>query len=231
MTKRTHRLVLALALSGLCCGAWAQSGANDGSGADADYHHDAYGPAGMDGHGYRNQELDEHDGHQHHHCHHGWKHHGPQAWGHGERGEQGPLWGGLALLRDFHKLDLSEAQHAQLHGILVTAHEQLIKQHEHMGVQRPADTAALEALANPGDPNYANALQTAKKLATERIQQRSDFELKLYNVLTPAQKTQLTKLIAERQAERAEWAAHHERGEHDEHGDRDHGDHSPPMTH
>jgi Spy/CpxP family protein refolding chaperone len=65
----------------------------------------------------------------------------------------------------------------------------------------------MMALANPGDPNYAAAVQAAKKRAADRIQRDSDLKLQLYNVLTPDQKTQWSKLVANwkaRMAQRAE---------------------------
>jgi len=54
----------------------------------------------------------------------------------------------------------------------------------------------MAVLMNPGDPNYAAAVQAAKKRAADRIQRVSDLKLQLYNVLTPDQKSQLSRSIA-----------------------------------
>jgi Spy/CpxP family protein refolding chaperone len=110
------------------------------------------------------------------------------------------MMGGPGLLGSFRGLDLTPAQREQVHTILSTAREQHAN-------KRPAGGPDMMALANPGDPNYASALQAAKKRATDRIQERSDLQMKLYNVLTPQQKTQLTKTLAERKAKMAQWKA------------------------
>jgi Spy/CpxP family protein refolding chaperone len=52
------------------------------------------------------------------------------------------------------------------------------------------------ALMNPGDPNYAAAVQSAKKRAADRIQHMSDLKQQLYNVLTAEQKSEVQKRIA-----------------------------------
>jgi Spy/CpxP family protein refolding chaperone len=102
----------------------------------------------------------------------------------------------VRLLR---KLGLSADQKAQVQGILADA--QAARQKN--AAERQAARAQMAALANPGDPNYAAALETAKTRAAEAIQKRSDLQVSLYNVLTPQQKAQLTQLIAERRAQRA----------------------------
>jgi Spy/CpxP family protein refolding chaperone len=60
------------------------------------------------------------------------------------------------------------------------------------------------ALSNPGDPNYAQALQQLKSRAAERVQQAitraSETEQKLYGVLTTEQKAQLPKVLSEQRA-------------------------------
>jgi len=103
-------------------------------------------------------------------------------------------------MRSFRGLDLTPAQREQVHTILSSAHEQ-------HGKMRPAGAPDMMALANPGDPNYSTAVQAAKKRAADRIQAGSDLQLKLYNVLTPQQKTQLTKSLAERKAKMQQWKA------------------------
>ena len=106
---------------------------------------------------------------------------------------------GQHFLRLFRKLGLSADQKAQVQSILADA--QAARQKN--ATDRQAARAQMAALANPGDPNYAAAVQTAKTRAAEAIQKRSDLQVSLYNVLTPQQKAQLTQLIAERRAQRS----------------------------
>jgi Spy/CpxP family protein refolding chaperone len=103
------------------------------------------------------------------------------------------------LLRSFHELNLSAAQQQQLHTILSNARQQF-------QAQRPAGSPDMAALINPGDPNYAAAVQAAKKRAADRIQRLSDLKLQIYNVLTPDQKAQLSKRIADWKARMAQHA-------------------------
>jgi Spy/CpxP family protein refolding chaperone len=112
------------------------------------------------------------------------------------------MMGGRFLMGSFRGLDLTPAQREQVHTVLSTARQQ----HEN---KRPGAAGGpdMMALANPGDPNYATALQAAKKRAADRIQEFSELQQKLYNVLTPQQKTQLTKNVAERKAKMAQWKA------------------------
>jgi Spy/CpxP family protein refolding chaperone len=119
-------------------------------------------------------------------------------------GGEGMAGGGL--LHSFHELNLSAAQKQQLHDILSKTREQF-------EARKPGGAPDMLALANPGDPNYAAAVQAAKKRAADRIQKASDLKLQLYNVLTPDQKAQLSKQMAawkarmaERMAQRADGA-------------------------
>jgi Spy/CpxP family protein refolding chaperone len=125
---------------------------------------------------------------------------GPHRW-HGHRG--GMLVG--MTLRATKQLGLTAEQQASIKTILSAAH-----------AQRQATMAAgqggpvdLTALANPGDPNYATALQSAKTFAASRIQQESELQGQIYNVLTASQKAQLPAVIAamkaKMQARRAAW--------------------------
>jgi Spy/CpxP family protein refolding chaperone len=116
-------------------------------------------------------------------------------------GPAGPA-SGLALVRSFHALNLSEAQQQQVHDILAKAQQARQAAIQAMRANGPGNLAAL---ANPGDPNYATAVQAAKKRATDRIQQASDLHQQLYGVLTAEQKLQLSKLIADRKARLAQW--------------------------
>jgi hypothetical protein len=68
-------------------------------------------------------------------------------------------------------------------------------------------------LGNPGDANYATALQSAKTLAATRIQNESELQGQIYNVLTAQQKAQLPTVLASMKAQaaqrRAAWEQKH----------------------
>ena len=131
----------------------------------------------------------------------------------------GHMWhrhhgGGLLVgmtLRATKQLNLTADQQASIKTILTTARAQA-KAARASG-QAPVDMAVL---GNPGDPNYATALQSAKSLAGTRIQNESELQSQIYNVLTPAQKTQLPTVLATMKAQaqqrRAVWEQRHATG-------------------
>ena len=180
MKNGIQRLILALALTGLGGSVLAQAPP-----APPPSPPEASGAGPSEAH----ERMDRgwHGRHHHHH----WRHHrhrwgeGPLGWrGHGE----GPV-GGLALLRSLRTLNLSEAQQQQVHTILDNARTQ------RAGKIPLAPTDRL-VLANPGDPGYASAVQAAKARAAERIQNQSDLNQQLYQVLSADQKAQLSKTLA-----------------------------------
>ena len=118
--------------------------------------------------------------HHHHHCEDGWR---------GRMMGEGRMMGGGAFMLT-RGLNLSEAQKQQIHTILATARQNAIRDSKAGGM---ADRLAL---MNPGDPNYAAAIQTATKRAADRIQQMSELRQQIYNVLTPEQKSEVQKRIA-----------------------------------
>ena len=131
----------------------------------------------------------------------------------------GGMWhrhhgGGLLVgmtLRATKQLNLTADQQASIKTILTTAHAQA-KAARASG-QAPVDMAVL---GNPGDPNYATALQSAKTLASTRIQNESELQGQIYNVLTAAQKAQLPTVLATMKAQaqqrRAVWEQRHATG-------------------
>ena len=133
-----------------------------------------------------------HDGHMWH------RHHG------------GGLLVGMTL-RATKQLNLTADQQASIKTILTTARAQA-KAARASG-QAPVDMAVL---GNPGDPNYATALQSAKSLAGTRIQNESELQGQIYNVLTAAQKAQLPTVLATMKAQaqqrRAVWEQRHATG-------------------
>jgi Spy/CpxP family protein refolding chaperone len=119
----------------------------------------------------------------------------------------GMLVGGL--LHATRQLNLTEQQHTTIKGILSAARSQR---------QAQAGTNAIDmtVLANPGDPNYAAALQTAKSRIEARMQSQADLENQIYNVLTADQKAKLPQVLASMKAQaeqrRAAWQAQHAAG-------------------
>jgi len=123
--------------------------------------------------------------------------------GAGPRGMHGDFAGG-GFMAALHQLNLTDQQKQTIKSILSTAHQ-----------QAPASNSSeFTVLNNPGDPNYAQAVRDAQTAAANRIQQRSAVEQQVYNLLTPEQKTQLPKVLADMQAKfeqrRADWQQRHE---------------------
>jgi Spy/CpxP family protein refolding chaperone len=176
MSNRLHQLILAVAISGLAGGVLAQNA------PDTDPAMHSHAMHNKDG----GEDENRHDGDDYHyHHHHHWQHHRHWHHHHWGRGDQQQ-----GLMRAFHNLNLSAAQQQQIHGIVSNARQQF-------ATQRTSGAADRMALMNPGDPNYAAAVQAAKKRAADRIQRVSDLKQQLYNVLTPDQKSQLSKSMAE----------------------------------
>jgi Spy/CpxP family protein refolding chaperone len=104
------------------------------------------------------------------------------------------------FLRAIHQLNLTAEQRTTVHGYLETARQQN---------RALADQSNIEALANPGDPNYLSAIAAAKNAAAARIQQRSDLQVQVYGLLTPEQQAKLPQVLAEmkarQQQRRADW--------------------------
>jgi Spy/CpxP family protein refolding chaperone len=94
------------------------------------------------------------------------------------------------MLRATRQLNLTSDQQASIKNILSTARSQH---------QANAGTAGvnLTALANPGDPNYAAALQNAKTAAANRFQSQVELQGQIYNVLTADQKAKLPQVLAD----------------------------------
>ncbi|HTW75979.1 MAG TPA: Spy/CpxP family protein refolding chaperone [Steroidobacteraceae bacterium] len=108
------------------------------------------------------------------------------------------------MLRAFRQLNLSDAQRQRLRTILMSARDSARQRREGRSGAAAA-RQSLAAIVNPGDPNYARAVQAAKDLAVQRIQQATQTQQALYAVLTPAQKTQLSQIFAQRRARRQQF--------------------------
>jgi Spy/CpxP family protein refolding chaperone len=111
-------------------------------------------------------------------AHHGMKHEGGE-------GPGGPLVG--TTLKATKQLNLTAAQKTQVKTILHNARE-----------QRKSEAGAMDmtVLGDPSNPGYSAALQTMKTHAADRVQQASEIQSQIYNVLTPEQKSKLPSVLA-----------------------------------
>jgi len=120
---------------------------------------------------------------------------GPGGWGH---------HGGHHGMMELRKLKLSDAQKASIKQIMKSSFEQNKSQFQAVRQQRQA----FEAM-KPTDPGYqaaASALAQAEGAATTaRVQQVANVRAQIYNVLTPAQQSQLATMKAQQQARRQQW--------------------------
>ena len=119
--------------------------------------------------------------------------------------------GGFLLgmtLRATKQLNLTADQQASIKTILSTARAQAKAAHA-------AGSSSIDpaVLGNPGDANYATALQTAKTASATRLQNESEIQGQIYNVLTAQQKAQLPTVLASMKAQaaarRAAWEQKH----------------------
>ena len=132
----------------------------------------------------------------------------PMKWhhGHGDPNGGGPMGSGAegAMLQVMHELALSDAQQQQIHALVHTARSQ-------WQAAEGSSLGDLAALGNPGDPNHAAAVQSAKTRAAQHIQDWSDLEQQIYGVLSTDQRARLPQLLADLQsrisARRSEWHA------------------------
>jgi Spy/CpxP family protein refolding chaperone len=126
--------------------------------------------------------------------------------GHGWHGHRGGLLLGVTL-RATKQLNLTAEQQASIKTILSNAHAQA------KAARASGQSLDMTVLGNPGDPNYATALQSAKTFAANRIQTESELQGQIYNVLTAQQKAQLPAVLATMKAQaaqrRAAWEQSH----------------------
>ncbi|MBV9914240.1 MAG: Spy/CpxP family protein refolding chaperone [Sinobacteraceae bacterium] len=117
--------------------------------------------------------------------------------------------GGLLVgvtLHAMRQLNLTAEQQSQVKSLLSAAHAS----------NQGSSTPDIAVLGNPGDPNYAAAVQTAKSMAAARWQQQIELQSQIYNVLTSEQKAQLPQVLADMKAKaqsrRALWLQKHPGG-------------------
>jgi Spy/CpxP family protein refolding chaperone len=123
---------------------------------------------------------------------------------HGHHRHGGMLVG--VMLRATRQLNLTSDQQTTIKGILSNARSQH---------QANAGSAGIDllTLTNPGDPNYAAALQNAKMAAANRFQSQVQLQGQIYNVLTADQKAKLPQVLADMKSKaeqrRAAWSQQH----------------------
>ena len=100
-----------------------------------------------------------------------------------------------ALLGTLKQLDLSAEQQQTIHSIFQGSADK-------RKALRDQQRSTFSALAStmPDNSDYPALIATQKQLASDAIQQMSDTETQIYNVLTPEQKAKVPQLLAERKA-------------------------------
>jgi Spy/CpxP family protein refolding chaperone len=116
----------------------------------------------------------------------------------------GPHGHGHGAFESYSKLNLTDAQKANIKQIMQGAFSQGKAQREALHQQREA----FEQMA-PNASGYqaaATALAQAEGAAmTARVQQRAAIRAQVYAILTPAQQAQLATLKAQREARHQQW--------------------------
>ena len=125
---------------------------------------------------------------------------------HWQRRHGGMLVG--LMLRAARQLNLTPDQQASIKSLLSSARSQ------HQAAAAGNAQVNWTVLANPGDPDYATALQSAKSAAAARFQNEVDLQNQIYNVLTPEQKAKLPQVLADMKSKaeqrRAAWLEQHQ---------------------
>jgi Spy/CpxP family protein refolding chaperone len=125
---------------------------------------------------------------------------------HWHHGRGGMLVG--TLLRASRQLNLSASQQTSIKSILASAR----------AAQKSSSQSApdITVLGNPGHPDYASAVQSAKTLASARLERQSALAMQIYDVLSSEQKAQLPTVLAGMKAKaaqrRAAWLQSHAAG-------------------
>jgi periplasmic protein CpxP/Spy len=121
--------------------------------------------------------------------------------------DHGPGHPGFHRDQLFSKLNLTAEQQASIKAIMTAAKPQMKTLHQQMHANHLKLTQT-----KPDDPNYGNVVaevaQANATLASQRTTQGAEIKAQIYAVLTPAQKTQLATLQAQREA-RWEANPHH----------------------
>ncbi|HET9818996.1 MAG TPA: Spy/CpxP family protein refolding chaperone [Rhodanobacteraceae bacterium] len=131
----------------------------------------------------------------HHDMHHGMKH--------GMKHHRGHHHGGM---RELNKLDLTATQRTDIQQMMRQSRTEAHPQMQALMQKRMAFENAT-----PGSADYQGAAeqlaQAEGQAAQERVTRYAALRTKIYNELTPEQRTQLASLRSERQARMQKWHA------------------------
>lgn len=97
---------------------------------------------------------------------------------------------GGVLMRAARQLNLTDAQKQAIRDLLKNARQ-----------QRSDQDYDITVLGDPGNSNYAAAIESAKTQAAQRVQKASELQQQIYNLLTPEQKSQLPTVLADMKAD------------------------------
>jgi Spy/CpxP family protein refolding chaperone len=111
------------------------------------------------------------------------------------------------LLRATRQLNLTTDQKQTIRSLMSQARSQF---------RSNGGAPDMTVVGNPGDANFASAVQSLQSRASSRIELESELASNIYNVLTPEQKQQLPTVLASMKAKaaarRAAWQAQHSGG-------------------
>ena len=111
---------------------------------------------------------------------------------------------GMSTMHELHKLNLSDAQRAQIKQLAKQNFEQLKPQMQAVRQQRKT-FESMDPTAS-GYQAAANTLAQAEaNMARARVLQRASLRTQVYNLLTPAQRSQLVAMREQRQARMQQW--------------------------
>lgn len=84
---------------------------------------------------------------------------------------------GGVLTRAVRQLNLTDAQKRAIRDLLKNARQ-----------QRSGQDYDITVLGDPGNANYAAAIESAKTQAAQRVQKANELQQQIYNLLTPEHK-------------------------------------------
>lgn len=96
---------------------------------------------------------------------------------------------GGTLVRAAQQLNLTDNQKQAIRDLLKNSRQQASGQ-----------SFDITVLGDPGNSNYAAAMENAKTQAAQRVQRASELQQQIYNLLTTEQKQQLPKVLADMKA-------------------------------
>ena len=124
--------------------------------------------------------------------------------------EQPGMRHGRRQMTIFDKLDLTDAQRTSVRQLMKQSFEQARPEMQALGQKRMAFENAT-----PGTSDYqsiANDLAQAESSAARaQVLRQADLRTKIYNLLTPTQRTKLASIRAQNQEKMKQWRAAHMR--------------------